>query len=399
MHWSADSSTCNLGQKIVRCQKDIQHVSEWSQRKRCRSHTRAGLRLQPEKTLTNNKDAEQSLHSAAIGWFPNLTLHAVHLNRQYEIQLEDTWKYLEPADKPGHLRLLMPFRFQLSFNMSTLSTAFEFNVDSWDNYWLLSQQELFPAGMVPFPNSPLNVVLPPTFGGDDVATAKIVALNVLHHTKLGLGVILYVSKRHVSLYGEHPCLKSLVASNKVTMVTWTETRQFTGNSRAFKSMVWGQAILAGWHRPSKMLITDVDEFLAFNSTWSVQEFLDKCVGDASHATVHRRDTACRACQNAESDASFFGWKDSALSTSISHDCQGTELQQYGPITHEYNVWISKLIVDPQRVLGFVIHVGHVLSGEAVVVNSTCGTVLHLVNLWRNRSPYEERLTVEPFWQP
>ncbi len=180
------------------------------------------------------------------------------------------------------------------------------------------------------------------------------------------------------------------------MVTWSETPQSSKHPRAYKSMVWAHAVLAGWQSSSKLLIIDVDEFLVYNPSWSTQEFLNTCVGNASQATVARFDTACKSCTDAESDAAAFGWMSKSMPKD-SYTCSSLQLRQYGSITGNYPEGSGKSIVSSHNTHGFAIHGGHTVQGPQIYIHQNCAKIVHLVNFWKKRSEYTENLPIIYGW--
>ena len=339
-------------------------------------------------------DVVLSQHPSAIGWQPQLTLRDVHSSETHRFWLRSTWEHVE-HDKEWEPRSVMPLRFGVSFPVPS-GSIFEFHVEEWDRYWTFTQQELFETASLPA-TRPLLAVLPPLAGRSSArAGAELLAMNIMHHTSIGLAVVLYVSKEYAASLQTHPCLQDLLSSDFVTIITWVETVQSVSHPFAFKSMTYAHAVLASWRSSSRLLIIDADEFLAFDPAWSVSTFLENCIGDSSQATLLRIDTACKSCQDSESDAAAFGWLNRKPLGSGS-SCDGSQLKSYGSILGYHDRWTGKAVVDPNHTHGFAIHGAHILKGADIVVNQSCAAVMHLVNFWHNRWPYEEGLLMYHAW--
>ncbi len=126
----------------------------------------------------NGGDAVLSLHPSTIGWKPDIRLHCIGQDKTYSFVTHPTWEHPE-VNKEGQARVVMPVRFELSFQLELLDLqqhAFEFHIDDWDRFWILSHHDLF--GTSAFPDlGPLSVVLPPIFGSVNiVAAAELVAV-------------------------------------------------------------------------------------------------------------------------------------------------------------------------------------------------------------------------------
>ena len=334
----------------------------------------------------NLGDSGMSQHSAVIGWKPRLTITDVYSTEQHQLWLGDPWQHVEQSQE-WEYQMVMPIRFGVSFP-ATIDSIFEFHVEEWDRYWTFTQHELFDAPQLPAMR-PLLAVLPPLAEQrNSRAGAELLALNIMHHVRMGLGVLVYVSKEDAASLQKHPCLKDLLISDVVIMITWIETAQSISHPFLHKSMTWAHAILASWRSSSRLLVIDVDEIITFDSAWSVSTLLANCVGNSSQATLLRMDTACNSCQGSESDAAAFGWLNKEpLGTGST--CDASQLETYGSVLGFQNRWTGKVVVNPNNTHGLAVHTSHVLEGADDVVNQSCAVVMHLVNFWKSRRPYRE----------
>jgi len=314
---------------------------------------------------------ELSSHPAAIHWQPVVRLVGLLNRQQWSCTAASNFPFRE-KDREGNDRLLMPIRFNFTFESD--EDAFELHVDNWNRFVYLSKIEFVKA--LHHPPKPVLMGIVPPISASPKQAAVIASHNAEYHLKLGMAMIyVYANNALYNSYLENPVLSKLQSEKKIVLVMWKNVPECIGHTKCNKIMVWSHMLLGLWGTGQHVLLTDVDEFLTLPPSSTIDEFMDKCVGNSAEARLWRYNIVCEACTGESDD--FLLWTTP----------ESNPLKQYSSITEVHRLVSGKSVVYAEFVHGFAIHSGYRLEGVVRDVPTNCSRILHIENMFGKRIPH------------
>eukprot|EP01025_Chloroclados_australasicus_P045465 TRINITY_DN4977_c0_g1_i2.p1 TRINITY_DN4977_c0_g1~~TRINITY_DN4977_c0_g1_i2.p1 ORF type:complete len:195 (-),score=14.17 TRINITY_DN4977_c0_g1_i2:137-721(-) len=189
----------------------------------------------------------------------------------------------------------------------------------------------------------------------------------------------------------------MVQEGSVVMVLWQEMPNVFNKMYAFQPTMISHALLAHWGYDVRLIIGDVDEFVATPiAHQSIHTLFNSCDIQAL-SYIQRREYLCMLCMKELSSFERSLWEGRVnQSTPVKYYDYSKVQQSKG---HNNN---PKGIVDPNKICTWSVHTGVPIQENLEFYNiaSDCLYLAHLRHMFRERKSLEndlENFVEDSFW--